>query len=144
TGGCQYSSIVKGTVRPARTAPGDEPRFIPNLLINAWITCQNNTELRVTDNALRDMTLTRSELEQAIELRATLLSEGSGRRCAYVPDFSLADNKFASLGMSYLCPINAAETSVFEGQAQPETKRTSETRSASENKRVAPERLSRD
>ncbi|HKQ69351.1 MAG TPA: hypothetical protein VJT73_08430 [Polyangiaceae bacterium] len=102
--GCQYSSTIRGTVRSARTAAGEEPKYTPNLVVNAWVTCQNNTDIRVTDNTLREAPMTRVELEQAIELRGTLLSEASGKRCVFVPDFALGDSRLASIGVSYLCP----------------------------------------
>jgi hypothetical protein len=103
--GCQFSSTIRGTIRSAQTAPGDEPKYVPNLVVNAWVTCQNNTEQRVVDNTVREMPMTRSELEQAIELRGSLLDEGSGRRCAYVPDFALSENKIAGFGVAYMCPV---------------------------------------
>jgi hypothetical protein len=108
-GGCDYSATVRGNVRPARGPLGEEPKYVPSLVVNAWISCENNTELRVTDNALRETPMTRGELEQAIELRASLLAEGSTSRCAYVPDFSLADNKLAGGGIFYLCPTAATQ-----------------------------------
>jgi hypothetical protein len=110
-GGCDYTSTVRGTVKPARTAGGEEPKYVPTLTVNAWISCQNNTELRVTDNALREVAMTRAELEQAIELRASLLAEGTASRCAYIPDFALGENKLAAGGIFYLCPTNGAAPS---------------------------------
>src|SRR5205814_5599759 len=52
--------------------------------------------------------MTRPELEQAIELHASLLAESASARCAFVPDFLLADNKLSGLGVSYLCPSASA------------------------------------
>jgi hypothetical protein len=108
-GGCEYSSTVRGTVRPARSQVGDEPRYIPSLVVNAWISCQNNTEMRVIDSSLREGAMTRGELEQAIELRASLLADNGAMRCAYVPDFALADNKLSGVGVFYLCPGSGAQ-----------------------------------
>ena len=73
--GCQYSATIRGSVKSARGGNGEEPRYTPNLTVNAWVTCQNNTELRVTDSSLRETTMTRSQLEQAIEMRGSLLVE---------------------------------------------------------------------
>ena len=106
--GCQYSATVRGSVKSARSASGEEPRYTPNLTVNAWVTCQNNTELRVTDNALRETAMTRSQLEQAIELRGSLLAESSGKRCVYVPDFNLGDGRLTGVGVSNLCPSSSA------------------------------------
>jgi hypothetical protein len=108
SGGCNYGSTVRGTVRTVKTGAGEEPRYVPTLVLNAWVSCQNNTELRVTDNTLRDVAMTRPELEQAIELHASLLAESASARCAFVPDFLLADNKLSGLGVSYLCPSASA------------------------------------
>lgn len=106
--GCQYSATVRGTVKAARSVNGEEPRYNPNLTVNAWVTCQNNTELRVTDSSLRETPMTRSQLEQAIELRGSLLVEGAGKRCVYVPDFSVGDGRLSGVGVSYLCPTSSA------------------------------------
>jgi len=106
--GCQYSATVRGSVKSARSASGEEPRYTPNLTVNAWVTCQNNTELRVTDNSLRETGMTRSQLEQAIELRGSLLAESSGKRCIYVPDFNLGDGRLSGVGVSNLCPSSSA------------------------------------
>ena len=114
--GCQYSATVRGTVKSARGASGEEPRYTPTLTVNAWVTCQNNTELRVTDNSLRETAMTRSQLEQAIELRGTLLAESSGRRCVYVPDFSLGDGRLAGAGVSYLCPASSMGGGLADNQ----------------------------
>jgi hypothetical protein len=108
-GGCEYSSTVRGTVRAARSQAGDEPKYVPNLVVNAWISCQNNTEMRVVDSSLREVAMTRGELEQAIELRASLLSDNGAMRCAYVPDFALGDNKLSGTGIFYLCPGGGAQ-----------------------------------
>jgi hypothetical protein len=108
-GGCDYSSTVRGTVRAARNAAGDEPKYVPSLVVNAWISCQNNTEMRVIDNSLREGAMTRAELEQAIELRASLLADNGAVRCAYVPDFSLGENKLSGVGVFYLCPGGGAQ-----------------------------------
>jgi len=97
SGGCNYGSTVRGTVRTVKTGAGEEPRYAPTLVLNAWVSCQNNTELRVTDNTLRDVAMTRPELEQAIELHTSLLAESASARCAFVPDFLLADNKLSGL-----------------------------------------------
>jgi len=105
--GCQYSATVRGSVKSARGVNGEEPRYTPSLTVNAWVTCQNNTELRVTDNSLRETTMTRSQLEQAIEMRGSLLVEGAGRRCVYLPDFNLGDGRLAGVGVSYLCPASS-------------------------------------
>jgi hypothetical protein len=108
-GGCDYSSTVRGTVRAARSSGGDEPKYVPSLVVNAWISCQNNTEMRVIDSTLREGAMTRAELEQAIELRASLLADNGAVRCAYVPDFSLGENKLAGVGVFYLCPGGSAQ-----------------------------------
>ncbi len=108
-GGCDYSSTVRGTVRPAKATAGEEPKYVPSLVVNAWISCQNNTEMRVVDSALREGAMTRAELEQAIELRASLLADNGSVRCAYVPDFSLSENKLTGVGVFYLCPGGAAQ-----------------------------------
>jgi hypothetical protein len=107
-GGCEYSSTVRGTVRNARTQAGDEPKYVPSLVVNAWVSCQNNTEMRVIDSSLREGAMTRAELEQAIELRASLISDNGTTRCAYVPDFSLGDNRLSGVGVFYLCPAGGA------------------------------------
>jgi hypothetical protein len=108
-GGCDYSSTVRGTVRAAKGATGEEPKYVPSLTVNAWISCQNNTEMRVIDSTLRDAAMTRAELEQAIELRASLLADNGSVRCAYVPDFSLTENKLTGVGVFYLCPGGGAQ-----------------------------------
>jgi hypothetical protein len=109
SGGCDYTTTVRGTVKPARGPAGEEPKYVPNLVVNAWVSCQNNTEMRVMDNTLRDVPMTRAELEQAIELRASLLTESSATRCAYIPDFALGENKLAGVGIFYLCPAGGAQ-----------------------------------
>jgi hypothetical protein len=114
--GCQYSATVRGNVKSARAVNGEEPRYTPNLTVNAWVTCQNNTELRVTDSSLRETAMTRSQLEQAIELRGSLLAESSGRRCVYVPDFSLGDGRLAGVGVSYLCPTSTMGGGLADNQ----------------------------
>jgi hypothetical protein len=108
-GGCEYSSTVRGPVRPAKSQAGDEPRYVPSLVVNAWISCQNNTEMRVIDSSLREGSMTRAELEQAIELRASLLADNGAMRCAYVPDFALGENKLSGVGVFYLCPAGGAQ-----------------------------------
>jgi hypothetical protein len=108
-GGCEYSSTVRGTVRAARGQAGDEPKYVPSLVVNAWISCQNNTEMRVVDTSLREGAMTRGELEQAIELRASLLADNGTQRCAYVPDFALGENKLSGVGVFYLCPAGGAQ-----------------------------------
>jgi hypothetical protein len=65
--------------------------------------------MRVIDSTLREGAMTRAELEQAIELRASLLSDNGAQRCAYVPDFSLGDNKLSGVGVFYLCPAGGAQ-----------------------------------
>jgi hypothetical protein len=82
---------------------------VPSLVVNAWISCQNNTEMRVIDSSLREGAMTRAELEQAIELRASLLSDNGAMRCAYIPDFSLAESKLSGVGVFYLCPGGSAQ-----------------------------------
>jgi hypothetical protein len=114
--GCQYSATVRGSVKAARGGGGEEPRYSPSLTINAWVTCQNNTELRVTDSSLKDNAMTRSQLEQAIEMRGSLLSESSGKRCIYLPDFSLGDGRLAGVGVSYLCPSSSSGASLADNQ----------------------------
>jgi hypothetical protein len=106
--GCQYSATVRGSVKTSRGSNGEEPRYTPSLTVNAWVTCQNNTELRVTDNALKDASMTRSQLEQAIEMRGSLLAESQGRRCVYLPDFTLGDGHLTAAGVSFLCPSGSA------------------------------------
>jgi hypothetical protein len=106
--GCQYSATVRGSVKTARTSGGEEQRYTPSLTVNAWVTCQNNTELRVTDISVKESGMTRSQLEQAIELRASLMAESSGRRCVYVPDFSLGEGRLTGVGVAYLCPTGSA------------------------------------
>jgi hypothetical protein len=108
-GGCEYSSTVRGAVRAARSQAGDEPKYVPSLVVNAWISCQNNTEMRVIDSSLRDGAMTRGELEQAIELRASLITDNGAMRCAYVPDFALGENKLSGVGVFYLCPASGAQ-----------------------------------
>jgi hypothetical protein len=107
--GCEYGATVRGTVRPTKTAAGEEPKYTPNLVLNAWVSCQNNTELRVTDNTLRDVAMTRAELERAIELHASLLAEDASGRCAYVPDFWLGESKLTGMGVSYMCGAGKAQ-----------------------------------
>jgi hypothetical protein len=155
-GGCEYSTTVKGTVRAIRSA-NEEPKFVPNLVVNAWISCQSTTEFRVLDNAVQGGPMTRNELEQAIELRASLLAETSAARCAYVPDFLIGDNKLAGIGVFYLCPAGGSligggpsDDEVDESavptdkparaptnlRAVPERKATSDTRSSDRPERV--------
>jgi hypothetical protein len=110
-GGCEYSSTVRGTVRSARSQAGDEPKYVPSLVVNAWISCENNTEMRVIDSSLREGAMTRGELEQALELRATLLADNGAMRCAYVPDFALGENRLSGVGVFYLCPAGGAQAS---------------------------------
>ena len=114
--GCQYSATVRGSVKSARSASGEEPRYTPNLTVNAWVTCQNNTELRVTDNQVRETAMTRSQLEQAIELQGSLLAESSGKRCVYVPDFTLGDGRLAGVGVSNLCSSSAMGSGLADNQ----------------------------
>jgi hypothetical protein len=132
-GGCQYSSTIRGTIKQARISNGDEPRFTPTLVVNAWVTCQNNTELRVTDNTLRETPMSRSELEQAIELRASLLNESVGKRCAYVPDFTFGDNKLASFGVSFLCPADGTEARA-DNKRPNDNQHTSDSHVAADNR----------
>jgi hypothetical protein len=114
--GCQYSATIRGSVKAARGGSGEEPRYSPNLTVNAWVTCQNNTELRVTDNSVKDTAMTRSQLEQAIEMRGSLLAESSGKRCIYLPDFNLGDGRLAGVGVSYLCPSASSSASLADNQ----------------------------
>jgi len=133
--GCQYSATVRGNVKSARSASGEEPRYTPNLTVNAWVTCQNNTELRVTDNQVRETAMTRSQLEQAIELRGSLLAESSGKRCAYVPDFNLGDGRLAGVGVSNLCPSSSTMGSgLADNQDSGHTSDDTDTVAPSENR----------
>ena len=52
--------------------------------------------------------MTRAELEQAIELGASLLAEGTATRRVYVPDFALGENKLAAGGIFNLCPTSGS------------------------------------
>jgi hypothetical protein len=114
--GCQYSATIRGSVKAARSGGSEEPRYSPNLTVNAWVTCQNNTELRVTDNTLKDTAMTRSQLEQAIEMRGSLLAESSGKRCVYLPDFNLGDGRLTGVGVSFLCPTASSSSSLADNQ----------------------------
>jgi hypothetical protein len=112
--GCQYSATVRGTVRPVRTGAAEEPKYAPNLLVNAWVSCRSKTELRVIDNPLRETTVGRADLEQTLALRGTLLAGSATKRCAYVPELSMGDNRLVVQSVSYLCPVHAGTGAVAE------------------------------
>lgn len=105
--GCTYSATMRGTIRQIRSSSGEDVRYAPDLMINAWVTCGGKTTLRLLDSVLREGPLTTAELEQAVATRAMLLSGAGPKRCAYAPLLGFTDNHLGLELVDYLCALHA-------------------------------------
>ncbi len=76
------------------------PMLDPDLRIEASVSCPTQATVKVTENLTKTGPMTKDDLENAIERRAAILSEASGRRCLYMPDFALTSEKLNGIGVS--------------------------------------------
>ena len=81
--------------------------FTPNVAITASVSCPNHTTLRVMERIPSDRMMTLAKLQDAIELRASLVTDNQGLHCAYVPHFRLSEQRLEGVGAALLCPLPA-------------------------------------
>ena len=63
--------------------------------------------MRVSEHLMTSHPMTMSELQSALELRASLITQTAGQRCAYVPDFRVSPERLEGVGAALLCPLPA-------------------------------------
>jgi hypothetical protein len=123
--GCVYGATVRGTMRTYRAANNEEAKYSPNFLVNAWVTCHGKSELRVRDTPLREISMTRADLEQALTLRALILAGAAPQRCAYVPEVLLDDAGVSLQGIAYLCAATRPSDATVAAPQAPDGAATS-------------------
>lgn len=99
--GCQYLATIQGTVEPVK---GSSTTVEPKLVVDATFACPNGASRRVTENVSGTGPLTMEELEEALERRATVVSDASGVRCAYTPELELERSGLTAPAIHHLCP----------------------------------------
>lgn len=106
--GCEYLANVRGELRPA-PARRNQPRAASVAVdLQLSLTCPG-VAYDVTETVADTGPMSRGELERALERRATVVIEGSDKRCVYLPDFQLTDEDLVGVGVSRMCsPAPAA------------------------------------
>jgi hypothetical protein len=108
--GCDYTARLKGTLRPVVSGPDAGQRVEPELDISATLQCPRSDPQSVSTRIAGTGPITRGDLEDLLEGRATIVSKASGRRCTYVPDISLVGDSLVGKGLTQLCPIAQNES----------------------------------
>lgn len=104
--GCQYTTSVRGLVTPlGREKETDEEIIDPDLTVSAAVACPGGITLRQSENVLRPGPISQDALEDAIETRASVASNVSGRQCLYVPDMDLRGNDIEVESVAFVCAL---------------------------------------
>lgn len=103
--GCLYRADVRGKVVPVDRGKFTEPAVRPDLTIAAEVACPNAAVLHRTRSILGPAPITRAQLVDAIEQRASVATGASGQACYYAPDFELTSKRLVGNGVSYVCAI---------------------------------------
>jgi hypothetical protein len=106
--GCTYEADIRGNAQPARGAsPAGEMQYTPNVRVVASVSCPNQTAMRVSETLSSSEPMPLAKIEQALELRASIITEATGVHCAYVPQFRLSQNRLEGVSAALLCPLPA-------------------------------------
>jgi len=103
--GCRYNVRVSGEIRAAKPSAAETRAVLPDLVINADLQCANGATLLRPNVINGTGPLTRAQLEQMIEERATLTSPDARGRCEYAPDFNLSADRLSLRAVEWRCPI---------------------------------------
>jgi hypothetical protein len=115
--GCRYDAEVHGSARPAGSAAGGEAVYNASGTIAASVACPGRAAVQAAENLSTPEPMTLPAIELAIEKRASLVTETGGRRCAYVPNFTLDARRLQGVGASLMCP--SASEGATGGGPQP-------------------------
>jgi hypothetical protein len=77
----------------------------PDLALTAILACPGIATLKVNERIAGTGQVTRAQLENLLERRATILREDSGRRCSYVPKIELPGEGLVATGVTFLCEL---------------------------------------
>lgn len=105
--GCRYQVAVHGVIVPAKAQSSakakTEPMVEPTIDVAAEVACPSSAVVKITDTAMATGPLTRSDLEHALERRASVVAESAGKRCVYLPDLTLEGQKLQLASVGYTC-----------------------------------------
>ena len=107
--GCNYTASIRGTIRPVAVGPEAWRKLEPDLAVTAVLKCPSAETLKVAEKVSGTGPMTRAEVESLLVRRASIMREGAGRRCSYVPDVSFVGEGLAGTGVTYLCALDKDE-----------------------------------
>jgi hypothetical protein len=103
--GCSYSASIRGTIKPVVAGMGAGEKVEPDLAVTAILACQGMATIKVNERIVGTGPLTRAQLENVLERRASILREDAGRRCSYVPEIQLTGEGLVATRVTFLCPL---------------------------------------
>ncbi|MDI1476851.1 hypothetical protein [Polyangium sp. y55x31] len=77
----------------------------PDLAVTAVLTCQGATTVKVSERVAGTGPITRAQVENLLERRASILTDEAGKKCSYVPEIDLVGEGLVGAGVTYLCPL---------------------------------------
>jgi len=116
--GCHYTASIRGTLRPVALGPEAYRKVEPDLAVTAVLECPSADAQKVAEKVAGTGPITRSDLENLLERRASILGE-TGRRCSYVPDIAFVGEGLAGKGVSHLCPLAKDEPRAEKAKEAP-------------------------
>ncbi|MDC3979827.1 hypothetical protein [Polyangium jinanense] len=104
--GCWYSASIRGTVRPIVAGRDAGQKVEPNLAVTAVLSCQGAPTVKVAERVDSTGPITRAQVENLLERRASILTDEAGKKCSYVPEIDLVGEGLVGAGVTYLCPLS--------------------------------------
>lgn len=115
-GGEGQQAEKQGEGHQAEKAKADEQRFNPNVTVGVVMTCPSTADLKLADIVVRNTgPITKSELEDTLEVRSSVVHSKDGQRCIYMPDFELTTTTMTASSVAMLCPVTAGEGGKAKG-----------------------------
>ena len=102
--GCWYTASIRGTVKPVVTGRDAGQKVEPDLAVTAALSCQGATTVKVSERVSGTGPVTRAQVENLLERRASILTDEAGKHCSYVPEIDLVGEGLVGAGVAYLCP----------------------------------------
>ena len=103
--GCWYSASIRGTVKPIVVGRDAGQKVEPDLAVTAVLSCQGAPTVKVSERVAGTGPITRAQVENLLERRASILTDEAGKKCSYVPEIDLVGEGLVGAGVTYLCPL---------------------------------------
>jgi hypothetical protein len=103
--GCNYVSLMRGTMKPRDPRHG-EPTFRSDLTLDAHVVCAGRVQARAPQFRLRSNRIGERELRDTLSAHGRLVAAaGADRTCAYTPSFIIADNRIETRTVWQSCTV---------------------------------------